>query len=69
MNTFHAATAWNDTALCKTFLKEKIRKRLLEKYGKEEETCEQFANTFDRWYESKEKTRILFVGLKIFNNT
>ena len=46
-----------------------MRKELMEKYGKEEKTCEQFVNIFDGWYESKEETRIFFVGLKIFNNS
>ena len=28
------------------------------KYAKNEKTCEQFFNTFNRWYENKEKTQI-----------
>ena len=38
----------------------------MEKKGK---TCDWFFNTFNRWYEYKEKTQICFVGIKILNNS
>ena len=34
-----------------------------------ENTSEQFFNTFNRWNEHKEKTKISFVGIIILNNS
>ena len=47
---------------------EKMHEQLVKRREKSK-TCEQFFNTFNRWYENKEKTQICCVGIKILTNS
>ena len=44
----------NAQTTCKNVEKKKRKK-------KKKKTCERFLNTFNRWYENKEKTNVLLV--------
>ena len=47
---------------------EKMHGQLVKRREKSK-TCEQFFNTFNLWYENKEKTQICCVGIKILTNS
>ena len=46
---------------------ERLHKQLVKIW--KEKRCEHFFNTFNLWYEKKEKTKICFVVIKIFGNS
>ena len=45
-----------------------MAKQLVKIWKQRKKTFERFFNTFSQWYENKEKTQILFFGIKILNN-
>ena len=54
--------SWN--CLVQTFEQENAQttcKNVEKKKKKKKKTCERFLNTFNRWYENKEKTNVLLV--------